>query len=200
MLQLDTYYHIYNHANASENLFRSENNFNYFLDKYHQHISTIAETYAYCLMPNHFHFLVKIKDGATILNLPKEYPLLNPQGFRNLEGFISQQFSNLFNAYTKAYNKMYARRGALFLHNFKRKEVSTESYFAQLIYYIHANPVHHGFSKNIADWKYSSYHSYISERETKVKRQLGLEWFGGVDEFKKTHAEPIDRKFKIEFD
>ncbi len=200
MLQLNTYYHLYNHANSSENLFKSDNNYTYFLSKFNQYISPIADTYAYCLMPNHFHFLVKIKDEEIISNLADDYPLLNPQGFKNLEGFISQQFSNFFNAYTKAFNKMYDRKGALFLHNFKRKEVNDESYFAKLVHYIHANPVHHGFTAKVEDWKYSSYQSYLSEKETKLKRLDALAWFGGVDAFIQAHHELIDRKFKVDFD
>ena len=200
MLQLDKYSHLYNHANSNENLFKTDNNYIYFLNKYKQYISPIADTFAYCLMPNHFHFLIQIKEENHILDLPKNYPHLNPQGFGNLEGFISQQFSNFFNAYTKAYNKMYSRKGALFLHNFKRKEVIEEAYFTKLIHYIHANPVHHGFTNKIEDWPYSSFLSYISEKETKVKRQNALDWFGGVDAFKQAHQEPIDRKFKVEFD
>lgn len=200
MLQLDKYYHLYNHANSNENLFKSDNNYNYFLNKYNQYISPIADTFAYCLMPNHFHFLIKIKEEEIILDLPKFYLHLNPQGFKNLEGFISQQFSNLFNAYTKAYNKMYERKGALFLHNFKRKEVIDEAYFTKLIHYIHANPVHHGFKTKIEDWPYSSFLSYISEKETKIKRQTALDWFGGVVAFNQAHQQPIDRKFKVEFD
>ena len=196
MLQINTFYHIYNHANGNENLFKSDNNYNYFLNKYNQYISPIADTFAYCLMPNHFHFLVKIKEEEIITNLSLSYPLLNPQGFKNLEGFISQQFSNFFKAYTKAYNKMYDRKGALFLHNFKRKEVNDEAYFAKLIHYIHANPVHHGFTPSIEDWKYSSYQSYISEKEIK----LAIEWFGGLEAFKQARKEPIDRKFKVKFD
>jgi REP element-mobilizing transposase RayT len=200
MLQLNTYYHLYNHANSNENLFKSDNNYTYFLSKFNQYISPIADTYAYCLMPNHFHFLVKIKDEAIISNLSYEYPSLNPQGFKNLEGFISQQFSNFFNAYTKAFNKMYDRKGALFLHNFKRKEVNHETYFAKLIHYIHANPVHHGFTTQIEAWQFSSYQSYISEKKTKIKQEEALTWFGGLEAFKKAHKEPIDRKFKVVFD
>lgn len=88
MLNTNTYYHIYNHANSSENLFKSDNNYTYFLIKYNQHISPIADTYAYCLIPNHFHFLARIKGEDAILKLPTEFPKLNPQGFENLEGFL----------------------------------------------------------------------------------------------------------------
>ena len=65
-LQPDRSYHIFNHANGFENIFRIEANFNYFLEKYRLYISPIAETYAYCLMPNHFHLVVRIRKRETI--------------------------------------------------------------------------------------------------------------------------------------
>ena len=68
LLQFDTYYHIYNHANGDDNLFREEKNYSFFLEKYHQHIDPIAETIAWCLMPNHFHLLVKIKTEQEVIN------------------------------------------------------------------------------------------------------------------------------------
>ncbi len=67
MLIFEKYYHIYNHANGDENLFREQKNYEYFLEKYKQHISPIAETIAWCLMPNHFHLLVKIKTEEEIV-------------------------------------------------------------------------------------------------------------------------------------
>lgn len=65
-LQPDTSYHIFNHANGFENIFRKEENFYYFLEKYRLYISPIAETYAYCLMPNHFHLVIRIRKRAAI--------------------------------------------------------------------------------------------------------------------------------------
>ena len=66
-------YHLYNHANGEESLFREDDNYRYFLHKYVEHISPIAETYAYCLMPNHFHFFVRIVDKEVIMEkYPKE--------------------------------------------------------------------------------------------------------------------------------
>ncbi len=57
----DNFYHIYNRGNNHENLFRSEDNYIYFPEQYIKHVSTIAETYTWVLMRNHFHFLVRIK-------------------------------------------------------------------------------------------------------------------------------------------
>ena len=60
-LEADNYYHIYNHAVGQDNLFKKDENYNFFLKKYANYINPIADTFAYCLMPNHFHFLVRIK-------------------------------------------------------------------------------------------------------------------------------------------
>ncbi|MBX7226861.1 MAG: transposase [Chitinophagales bacterium] len=153
----DTVYHIYNHANGAENLFRSDENYYYFLRKYGAYIYPIADTYAYCLMPNHFHLMVRIRDEQTVLqHLQLKKPTLQANidltGFENLSGLITLQFSNFFNAYAKAYNKMYLRRGSLFERQFKRKPITEEDYFLQLIAYIHYNPIHHGFCTDIFDW------------------------------------------------
>ena len=63
----EMYYHIYNRTNNNELLFKSEENYLYFLRKYRQHLETLLQTLAYCLMPTHFHFLVYIKTEDTDL-------------------------------------------------------------------------------------------------------------------------------------
>ncbi|MDP3463840.1 MAG: hypothetical protein Q8S18_13690 [Bacteroidales bacterium] len=69
LIQPNTSYHIFNHDNGFENLFLHEANFHYFLEKYALYISPVAETYAYCLMPNHFHFIVRIREREVIEKL-----------------------------------------------------------------------------------------------------------------------------------
>ncbi|MDO8930202.1 MAG: hypothetical protein Q7W54_14600, partial [Bacteroidota bacterium] len=68
-LQPDSSYHIFNHANGFENIFRHEANYYFFMEKYRKYISPIAETYAYCLMPNHFHLVVRIRKRSVIEEL-----------------------------------------------------------------------------------------------------------------------------------
>lgn len=67
MLLPSTYYHVYNRANGLENIFVEERNFDFFLDKWKLYINPIADSYAWCLMPNHFHFLVKIKSEEELM-------------------------------------------------------------------------------------------------------------------------------------
>ena len=178
-----TYYHIFNHANGDEDLFREPENYRYFLQQYHRHIDRIADTYSYCLMPNHFHLLVRIK--------PKEAITTHLQGFQNLEGvaasnLLSKQFSNFFNGYSKAFNNKYDRKGSLFLKNFKKKAISDREYLAAAILYIHLNPVKHGFRKHPKDWESSSYHTLHLERLDFINTL-----FGNEEKYFQAHEEKI---------
>src|SRR5690554_3328040 len=125
-------------------------------------------------MRNHFHFLVRIKTVEE----------LNLQGFQNLEGlkgtnrnFANQQFSNLFNAYTKAINKRYHRTGSLFEHPFKRIPVKSNDQLKYLVYYIHHNPIYHGFCNHFLEYPWSSYLTMLSPKQTKLKRDEVLKCF-----------------------
>lgn len=157
-------YHIYNHANGSENIFRTDENYRFFLQRYKMHLAAVVDTYAYCLMPNHFHFMVRIKADEELKELQSEtFPK-----FRTLEKldtaqyphFISKQFSNLFSSYTQAFNRKYGRKGSLFMKNFKRKPVASIEQWQETFLYIHLNPIKHKFSKQMEHWKWSSWHAY----------------------------------------
>lgn len=251
----DGYYHIYNHANGNDNLFRNEKNYYHFLEKYAIYIPPIADTFAYSLMPNHFHLFLRIKSLEELLTLERTSGILPTSevvdnsgtlptsevfettgissnaevldasevqgaspGFessgvpnsseafhtcevsKKLESFISQQFSNFFNSYTKSYNLQYDRMGSLFNHRFKRKEVLTNINFIRLVEYIHLNPVSHGFVKDVNDWKFSSYHSFIGNGPTEIKRDEALEWFGSLANFKYLHETDMSSKYILKFD
>lgn len=98
-----------------------------------------------------------------------------------------QQFKHLFNTYAKWYNKKYNRAGSLFTKNFKRKLIDNEKYMKDLIVYIHNNPVHHEFVEQTSDYKWSSYHTIISIKETKLFRDEVLEYFEDRDNFNFVH-------------
>ena len=132
-LEPEQYYHIYNRANGNEKLFLNDGNYYFFLKRYQHYILPIADTYAYCLMPNHFHFLVKIK------------PPLTFQKYKTFEKFASKQFSNLFSSYTQAYNKQNNRKGSLFIPRFNRNLITSEDYLKNVVIYIHLNPIVHSY-------------------------------------------------------
>ena len=179
------FYHIYNHAVGSENIFREPENYRYFLSQWKKYISPIADTSCYCLLPNHFHFLIRMKSKAELIQF----------GTENLDKFFSQQFSNFFNSYAKAYNKRYERLGSLFLKPFRAKEVENEDYLSRLVFYIDHNPIHHGFESKIESWRYSSYLSILSNDQTFIQSEEIINWFGSRRDFIDFHRQPIG-KFK----
>ena len=193
-------YHIYNHVIGSDLLFKEEKNYFFFLEKYKKHITPVAETFAYCLMPNHFHVLVQIKKEEEIASLIKRETSIKKYNALELsvekENFISlyvsKQFSNLFSSYAQAYNKVYKRMGSLFLKNFKRKPVEDKDYFVKMISYIHNNPVKHGFVLKPEHWKYSSYNAIVFNSPTLVERRKVIEVFGDVENFIFCHQGMID--------
>ena len=188
-LEYDKYYHIYNRGINSGNLFVEPSNYEHFLHLYSEHITPVAETFAWVLMKNHFHLLVRILAPEEIDYIkPKEknqhidYPIrkkYNP----------AQQFGNLFNAYAKAYNKKYKRTGSLFESPFRRLMVNHERYFKQLVFYIHNNPVHHGFCGSMSDYPWSSYLTIISVKPTKLQRDKVIGWFNSESEFVEFHRQ-----------
>lgn len=194
------YYHIYNHAIGKENLFEEEKNYIFFLQKLKKYFVPVADTFAWCIMPNHFHILTKIKDENDIVQFIPDSPgwkkVLQSGCISTKEvyvsKYVSKQLSNLFSSYTQAYNGMYTRKGSLFIKNFKRKRIYDEDYFIRVINYIHFNPVNHGFVNKPSQWKYSSYNAIVSKKTTLVKREQVLQWFGGMANFMYCHLRPME--------
>lgn len=173
-LEPDCFYHIYNRANGSEKIFLTSENYTFFLNQYDKYLGSFIETYCYCLMPNHFHLLVKIKDEKQLKQLIQDS---SKKEEVNLAKFLSKQFSNFFSSYTQAFNKVYGRKGSLFMKNFKRKRINKDQYLLKLIHYIHSNPVEAGMVKSVDEWSFSSYKAIIGNNKTKIERQKVIELF-----------------------
>jgi len=182
LLEPGNYYHIYTRGNNHETIFLAPENYSYFLQLYRKYVSPYTDTFAYCLLPNHVHFLVRIKDADELTPLAYRYNTAKHIS-------VNQQFSHLLNAYTKAINKRYNRSGSLFQQRFGRKVVVSEAYFSRLIFYIHANPQHHGLVRDFMQWPYSSYRSMLSDKNTNLMRETVLEWFGGRELYARFHQE-----------
>jgi putative transposase len=173
------YYHIYNRGNNGIDVFLENENYYHFLRLYAKYIEPVAETFAWCLLKNHFHLLVRIKEQMGIEQSQLTYTTTEKPKIID----PSRQFSHLFNAYTQSINKRYNRTGSLFETTFERKLVTSEKYFQQLIFYIHSNPVHHGFVKQMSLYPWSSYETLLSDKPTKLCRNAVVEIFGGRENF-----------------
>jgi len=168
-LYKDHLYHVYNRGNGKEQIFFNEGNYDYFLRQYHKYTADLLDTFAYCLLSNHFHLLLRPK-----VNDPD---------------LISEQFRKFFIAYSMAINKQEKRKGNLFQRAFKRKIIEDEKYFYAAVYYIHSNPIHHNIIKDLTEYKFSSYNSLIGNKETKLCRSEVMDWFRGSKNFIEFHTE-----------
>ena len=187
-IQPDTYYHVYNRGINGEPIFKEARNYYFFLEKFAQHISLVADTYAYCLLNNHFHFLIRTHSpdliSDRVLN-PVRDKISNEIDFSKT---IGKQFSILFNSYSQSINKAYGRTGSLFDRPFRRIPVQNDYYFSCLVSYIHKNPEKHGFTDDFKDYPYSSYWSHLDARKTRLKREEVLDWFGDRNSYQEFHS------------
>lgn len=166
------FYHLYNKAVRKDKLFYDEENYRYFLNKFHFYNREVFSVYAFCLLKNHFHFLIKIDENT------------------NSET-VSEQLRKFFISYSKSFNKQQNRKGTLFEKHLKRVRINSEEQLLWTIYYIHRNPIHHGISTNHERFKWSSYPVILSEKKTNLKRKEVLRLFSGKEEFIDFHQRNI---------
>lgn len=189
-LDFNAVYHIYNCGINGCSLFHDEDDYDRFLSKFATYIEPIADTYAWCLLGNHFHLVVKIKKESEIKPLD-ELGLFDKKSKEKLpdkKPVPSKQFSHLFNSYAQYYNHKYKRHGALFETPFKRKLIENREYFRRCLIYVHQNPIKHGFVDRLSDYRYTSYNTVLSEKLTLLKRDKVLTCFENKSEFVLSHA------------
>ncbi len=198
-LEPDKIYHIYNHAIGKDNLFDGDDDYNWFLGKTKKYLLPVSDLLGYCLMPNHFHLAVRIKNEADlkiVFNKNKKGNLSIDELIKWNENYLSyalsRQYSNLFNAYAKYYNNFKNRQGTLFKRAFRRKLVEGDDYLQQLICYMHQNPVNAGFCKNPDDWKYSSYNDITGSGQTMVCREDVIELFDDLANFNYCNSRKVN--------
>ncbi len=189
-LEPDCYYHIYNRANGQERIFLSDENYRFFLLKYSEYVAPFTDLFCYCLMPNHFHFLIRVKGELELESLFRAFPKFKTlEKLPSMELLLSKQFSNFFSSYTQAFNKVEGRRGSLFMKNFKRIKIEDEKYLIKLIHYIHHNPIEAGLVNGLSEWKFSSYSAIVSSKPTAIRRNEIISLFSDLQNFLYCHRQ-----------
>ena len=200
--EFEGYYHIYNRGNNRENLFLDEYSYAYFISRWKKYILPFSSVLSYCLMPNHFHFLIKIKTESEVQTLlESSWATTKPSrisrsamGDFNINKLLEEQFKNLFSGYTLAINKQENRTGSLFQKRFRRIRVDSEQYLLILIHYIHHNPIHHKFVNEYAKWRHSSYNELLNPSNNFVDQKSVFDCFGDEELFLKLHNDSKNYK------
>jgi len=141
------HYHLYNRGVDRQLIFFSGGNRLFFLKQFRKHVCPSAEILAYCLMPNHYHLLIKaIGDG------------------------VSDAMQAFATSYVKAVNREQGRVGPLFQSRFEAIHVEREDYLLHLSRYIHRNPVEAGLVERPDQWEFSSYREYVGLRAGRLPK------------------------------
>jgi len=173
-------YHIYNRGNNGQDAFFDAKNYKFFIRKMTSYLPVIGEVYAYCLMRNHYHIVLRIKEKN---ELPEKYQK-NP----------SQVISNLLNSYVKLINLTTHRTGSLFEKTFERKRITTEAYLKKVVLYVHLNPEKHKVTDSFLDYPYSSAHHYKEESSFFINTDYIFNEFGGKENFWFVHKNKAYQK------
>lgn len=188
-------YHFYNQGNNRDKIFFETENYLFFLKKIEYHICPYADNLAWCLMPNHFHLLIKVKD---------DYP--SPPKLDNSEkrvDLLNKDIGSFQGSYTQAINKKYKWSGSLFRSRAKAKSSENirtrDNYALNCFFYIHQNPIRAGLVKRMEDWEYSSFRDYAGLRNGKLcNKELTLDLLNlprKSDEFHKISQQTIPEHF-----
>ena len=207
------YYHVYNRTNNRELLFRDDADRRFFLKQYIQFVVPYVDTYAYCLLPDHFHLAICIKPAPVLLSLAEQ----TPEQFRTVaqqkillqieeppfHPLVERQFTRMFTAYATHINLRYRRKGNLFYRPFKRIAADNDDYLTWLLYYIHQNPRKHHIMHDFTQYVWSSYPALISAKPTNLARASVINMFGSREHFIAFHTgeepcRPQDWNLEIE--
>ena len=157
-------FHIYNHAIDDYNLFYDDEDYTFLLFNIEKQTKKIPSSiFAYCLMPNHYHFLIR----------------------QDSEKKIYQIFNYAYISYAQFFKKKYNRKGPIFRSPLQHKIVSNQEYLIQLCKYIHMNPVRADLVEEPEDWIYSNYLEWLKERNGILfTREIHEKYFPNPEEYR----------------
>ena len=158
------YYHLYNRGANRHSIFVDDHDYWDFLNRLRKYAALHDTTpVAYCLMPNHFHLLVR-QEGEDRSGLTVQIAC---------------------NGYTQAFNRRHEHSGTLFQGRYQRILVDSDEYLRQLCRYIHANPVKDGFALQPELWPYSNYVEWVSPPPGAQQGcSFVTEFFGSADRYR----------------
>lgn len=163
-------YHIYNRGNNKQKIFFNRGNYLYFLQKVNKYIASSSDILAWCLMPNHFHFLIHANNKTCALI--KEQPVK--------VNALTEGIRLLLSSYTKGIQKQELYTGNLFQQKTKSKCVDDgdERYGEMSFHYIHQNPLRAKLVSKMEVWEFSSFLDYAGLRNGQLcKKDLAITLF-----------------------
>ncbi|MEM1270550.1 MAG: hypothetical protein AAGI08_10930 [Bacteroidota bacterium] len=172
------FYHVYNQGNNRDVTFQDERDYHVFVAKLRYYLDEYMEVCSYCMMGNHYHLLVRVRDAADVYKAALKDSMTNVKV--SVHDIITERFRRFVLSYVVYVNHRHGRRGSLFAPKPQRKHVHDERYLRHLVYYINVNPELHGFTDDYTTYSFSSWHDLICGHTDWVPADAVAKWFGGI--------------------
>jgi putative transposase len=193
-------YHIYNQGNNSQKIFFERKNYLFFLKKIKTHITPFADILAWCLMPNHFHLMVRVNEIELLITAEEETHPMTQSHRMSKTRTLNNSIAILLRSYTRAIQKQKGITGSLFKQKTKAECLNCpngitpsfyntnsgaqmhidnpEKEYPQVCFnYIHQNPVKANMVKLETDWEFSSASDYAGIRNgTLVNKEVAKQY------------------------
>lgn len=190
----DGLYHIYNRGNQKQIIFFNDENYLFFLKKMRKELTPYCDILSYCLMPNHFHWLVRIKSNYSSDDFESSDELNHP---------LSKGIAVLLRSYTRAIQKQENFTGSLFQQKTKSKDIIDERQLLTCASYIYQNPIRAKLVSKMESWQFSSFKDYCGIRNGNLcNRNLFYELTGinpKIDFYNLSYNNITDEQAKLLF-
>jgi putative transposase len=196
------HYHVLFRSIDGVPLFKNVKERSFFLEKWKRFTEMATDLWAYSLLDNHTHFIIKTKTKEDVQKL---ISILNPeQQTKAMKQFIhapseaffqsimERQINSFLVSYTNTYNNFIKRKGGLFQQPFRRLLIADDAHLQQAIIYTHANAQKHGLVKHFLEHPWHSYYAIMNGDSYLVCANDVLAFFGGKEKFEQLHQQQID--------
>ena len=167
------FYHIVCKSIDGLPLFHEPKDYTVFLERFKKFNQGFMDVWAYCLMLNHTHYIIKVKPGDSIESyisqlLPENKTkamvsfLTDTNNESLTDAVIERQMNSFLVSYANYINNKYHRKGGIFQKPFKRIQISNDNHLQQAVVYVHANAQKHGIVNDFREYGYSSYNEAIN--------------------------------------
>lgn len=198
----ERFYHVVFRSIDGVKLFLNNNQKQIFLSKWIQFMQPFCRVWAYCLLENHAHLVLKIEKAQSIYDLVEKWGIdeqtkairnyLSDKSESHFDEMLERQVNRFLVSYVNTFNNEIARKGGLFQKPFRRVLIAEENHLQQAIVYVHANAQKHGIVKDYLLHPDHSYHEIIKDSTLYVDSFAVLDFFGDKSVFISVHKEQVD--------
>jgi putative transposase len=193
-----SYYHLRFRSIDGLKLFPYQESREFYLQQFSIYFQSVMDCFAFGLLDNHTHFIVRIKNTTDLLgsicSIPRQFRTKPMQIFSEdpindhaVSTMTERQVNSFMASYAKAINKLNSRKGGLFQSPFRRSLITNDQYLRHAIIYTHANAQKHGVVKDFREYRHTSYHEILAGKSENVNADFVIDLFGGREMYIQLH-------------